>query len=153
MIATTEERDALMDAIELYGDSRAYVADDAAERLAAIRAMLAPPDNAVLIPRALAERAAENLEISANEFRLVDMMDAANERQADADALRAVLRGEATRDNAVLIPRALAERLQDASEIVAFIAHGNDDQVTNKSRMADADALRAVLRGEATRDE
>ena len=86
-----------MDAIELYGDSRAYVADDAAERLAAIRAMLAP-DNAVVIPRALAERAAENLEISANEFRLVDMMDAANERQADADALRAVLRGEATRD-------------------------------------------------------
>ena len=152
MIATTEERDALMDAIELYGDSRAYVADDAAERLAAIRAMLAP-DNAVVIPRALAERAAENLETSANEFRLVDMMDAANERQADADALRAVLRGEATRDNAVLIPRALAERLQDASEIVAFIAHGNDDQVTNKSRMADADALRAVLRGEATRDE
>ena len=61
-----------------------------------IRAMLAP-DDAVVIPRVLAEAAAENLEMSANEFRLVDMIDAANERQADAEALRAVLRGEATR--------------------------------------------------------
>lgn len=65
------------------------------------------------------------------------------------DAIRAML----APDDAVVIPRALAERLQDASEIVAFIAHGNDDQVTNESRMADAEALRAVLRGEATRDE
>lgn len=50
---------------------------------AAIRAMLAP-DDAVVIPRALAERAAVYCRIFGE--------------HADADALRAVLRGEATRD-------------------------------------------------------
>ncbi len=99
MIGTEQERAALMETVELYGDLRERFGEnpECEKLLTNIRAMLAP-DEAVVIPRELAERAAENLEISANEFRLVDMMDAANDRQADAEALRAVLRGEATRD-------------------------------------------------------
>ena len=98
MIGTEQDRDALMETVELYGDLRERFGEnpECEKLLTAIRAMLAP-DDAVVIPRVLAEAAAENLEMSANEFRLVDMIDAANERQADAEALRAVLRGEATR--------------------------------------------------------
>ena len=119
MICTDEERDDLLELINQYGNARSDeihlrcvvvamestsdVAVAAARQgidriIAAIRAMLAPPDDAVVIPRALAERAVTAFCVEAKYHAEDDMVNQSHAATDDAEALRAVLRGEATRD-------------------------------------------------------
>jgi hypothetical protein len=106
MIANDQERAALMAAVERFGQLRSGAVQcafnhdmdasdkretEAGDLLDTIRAMLAP-DDAVVIPRALAERIIENTKIKAGgEWTWIELR-----RDKDAEALRSVLRGEAT---------------------------------------------------------
>ena len=106
MICTEQERAALMAAVQRFGNdcigyerSTRIFGPTAAESIRAqvhveksrerIRAMLAP-DDAVVIPRALAERVSKDFSAYCKYL---------SHPTADAEALRAVLRGEATRDD------------------------------------------------------